>query len=417
MARTGATQPQTSGRRPGEDTGGPPASAKALRVALYAALAASAGFAGAILYVHAQLAASHGAYTSFCNVNTLVNCDAVLASRFSMLLGVPLAGWALVAYGGLALLVAWQGGATGPTRTQATLLLLWAAIWGLVFSLYMAGIAVFVVGALCVLCAGMYVLSLAFALLAWRLARRELGPAPLLSAPRVGIGAAAIAGSIALVAGTQLSTVAAPLLPVTPEEVRKRHPEFYRWYATRPMVDPGLLPPPEHVKGPADAPFTIVEFSDFECTYCAKAFRDLQELERLHGGSLRIVFHHFPLDAACNPRVQGRLHRNACLAAIAAECAAREGRFWAYHDLLFDAQGRLGREDLITHAAGLGIDRAAFTTCLDDPDPAARVRADAEAGGRLGVKSTPTLILNGRAVEGALEREAYEYALAMERDN
>jgi protein-disulfide isomerase len=169
------------------------------------------------------------------------------------------------------------------------------------------------------------------------------------------------------------------------------------------------------VTGPADAPITIVEFSDFECAYCAKAFRDLREIERQHRGTMRIVFHHFPLDSECNPHVTAPMHRSACLAAIAAECAARFSRFWEFHDRLFGAQDRLERSDLVASAVALGIDRAAFTACLDDPASRMAVLEDIAAGAAVGVKSTPTLFINGRTVEGALERTAYEYVIALER--
>jgi protein-disulfide isomerase len=127
------------------------------------------------------------------------------------------------------------------------------------------------------------------------------------------------------------------------------------------------------------------------------------------------VFHHFPLDPGCNPEVATLVHRSACEAAIAAECAARFGRFWDYHDRLFADQTRLGRDDLIATAVDLGIDRAAFTACLHDGAARARVVADAAAGARIGVKSTPTLFIDGRTVEGALDPPAYDWVLAMER--
>ncbi len=411
MARRAATQGVRSGRR-SEGNASPAATRSGrLRLALYVVLALSAAISLAVLYIHAQLASTHGAYTSFCNVSARVNCDAVLTSRFSALLGFPLAGWALLTYGVLVGMVAWQGRASGPARTQATLLLLGASLWTCAFSLYMATIALAVIGTLCLLCSGMYLLGIALAVLAWSLARAEIG-GPLLTAGRLGIGAAGIVVSLALIAGAQFTALSADV-PVTADDVRTVDPEFYRWYTSQPVVD--LLPSSTHVKGSPSAPITIIEFSDFECTHCGKAFRDLRDLLRRHPDSVRIVFHHFPLDTACNPKIEGTLHHNACLAAVAAECAARYGRFWEYHDALFEAQDRLARDQLIAQAVALGIDRTAFTSCLSDPERMARVRNDIDAGARLGVVSTPTLFINGRTVKGALERQAYEYVIAMER--
>jgi protein-disulfide isomerase len=145
------------------------------------------------------------------------------------------------------------------------------------------------------------------------------------------------------------------------------------------------------------------------------AFRDLHDFVRQHPDLVRLVFHHFPLDSECNPNVPTRMHRSACQAAIASECAARAGKFWEYHDLLFGGQDRLGRDDLIAKAVGLGIPQDSFVECLDDPAARSRVLADTGSGAKLGIKSTPTLVINGRVVEGALERTRYEYIIALER--
>ena len=423
MARKGARRKTDFGLRSGNaparrtrENGATPAAPRrgmtGLERALLAVLALDGALSFVLHYVHAQLRATNGAYTSFCNVSDRVNCDTVLGSPHSELLGVPVSVWALLTYLLLAALVIWRQRASEPGRTRATLLLVGIAAWAFAFSVYMAAVATFVIGALCLLCIGMYVLNGVVAVLAWRLARAESHAAPLLSARRTMIGATAIALALALVGGLQFAVTSVSTPPLTREEVRSRDPEFYQWYTSRPVITG--LPASEHAKGPADAPITIVEFSDFECTHCARAFHDLHDLERQHRGTLRIVFHHFPLDSNCNPHVASHLHQSACLAAIAAECAGRHGRFWEYHDRLFGAQDRLGRDDLVASAAALGIDRAAFAVCLDDPASRARVLADVEAGARLGVKSTPTLFINGRTVEGALERGAYEYVVALE---
>jgi protein-disulfide isomerase len=109
------------------------------------------------------------------------------------------------------------------------------------------------------------------------------------------------------------------------------------------------------------------------------------------------------------------MHASACLAAYAAECAGRQGRFWEYHDVLFENGRQLGRDALVGYAERLGLDVRAFDQCLDDPATRARVAADVEAASRAGVNSTPTLFINGRLVEGALERAYYDYAVIIER--
>jgi len=421
MAHKGATQQQNSGRRRGEAATGPsrpraqPILTTGIERALWIAITLSAATALTQLYIHAQLAATRGAYTSFCHVNSTVDCDAVLMSSYGTLFGLPVAGWALLSYVTLAFLLYRRGKAVGPARSQASLLLLGLALWNASFSLYMAGLATLAIGALCLLCAVTYVLVAVTAILAWRLAQVDVGASgqSVLTSQRALMAAAVIAVGVAAIAAVQFSSRPVSGATLTAADVQARDPQFYEWYNKLPVTKD--LPAEMHSKGPADAPLTIVEFSDFECPACAMAFRDLHDFVRQHPELVRLVFHHFPLDSECNPNVPKRMHRSACQAAIASECAARAGKFWEYHDLLFGGQNRLDRDDLIAQAVGLGIPQDAFVECLDDPAARSRVLADTGAGSKLGVKSTPTLVINGRVVEGALERTRYEYIIALER--
>src|SRR5204862_7413275 len=136
----------------------------------------------------------------------------------------------------------------------------------------------------------------------------------------------AIATGLAAVTATQLINRPVSGATLSAADVKARDPEFYDWYTSRPVTTD--LPAAVHGKGPEQAPVTIIEFSDFECPACAMAFRDLHELAANNPELVRIVFHHFPLDADCNPNVSTRMHRYACQAAIAAEWAGRAGESW-----------------------------------------------------------------------------------------
>ena len=107
------------------------------------------------------------------------------------------------------------------------------------------------------------------------------------------------------------------------------------------------------------------------------------------------------------------MHPSACLAAVAAECAGEQGKFWQYHNLLFANQQELGRVFLIQYATRLGMDVARFTECLGRADVQARVREDAAEGGRLGIDSTPTVFINGRKIKGALDPELLTNAVIL----
>jgi protein-disulfide isomerase len=150
--------------------------------------------------------------------------------------------------------------------------------------------------------------------------------------------------------------------------------------------------------GPADAPVTIVEFSDFHCPYCKRVLPSLTELRSRFGDKVRLVFRDFPLD---------RLHPRARGAAEAARCAHDQNKFWKYHDVLFANAPQAGPEQLKAYAEQVGLDVVAFERCLTSGKHAAGVQRDVDEGNRLGVTGTPAFFVNGRLVSGAQPVERF----------
>ncbi len=147
----------------------------------------------------------------------------------------------------------------------------------------------------------------------------------------------------------------------------------------------------DHVLGPATAPVTLVEYGDFECPYCRAAVPIVQELQRLLGDRLRLVFRHFPLT---------RLHPHAQQSAEAAEAAAAQESFFPMHAALFEHQDALEDEQLVQYAADLDLDAARIRDELAAHTYAGRVREDFESGVRSGVRGTPTFYLDGIRYDG-----------------
>jgi protein-disulfide isomerase len=154
--------------------------------------------------------------------------------------------------------------------------------------------------------------------------------------------------------------------------------------------------PDDHVRGPAVAPMTLVEYGDYECPYCGAAYPIVKEIERILGDDLRSVFRNFPLS---------EVHPHAFQAAEAAESAAAQGRFWEMHDRLFENQRRLDRSGLLSHARTLGLDVERIERELDEHAYEARVRNDFLSGIRSGVNGTPTFFINGRRHNGSYDLE------------
>jgi protein-disulfide isomerase len=162
-----------------------------------------------------------------------------------------------------------------------------------------------------------------------------------------------------------------------------------------PLVDLYIDVDPErdHIRGPIDAPVTVVEYGDFECPYCGRAEPVVRELLR-EFGDVRYVWRHLPLND---------VHPHAQLAAEAAEAAANQEAFWELQDLLFENQDALRPEDLVGYAERLGLDVERFTNDLRTHTGATRVAEDVDSADLSGVSGTPTFFINGRRHYGAYD--------------
>lgn len=373
---------------------------------LIALAVALAGIVVSVLMLRVEVQLEQDAsYVSWCNVTEQVNCDAVLGSRWSRLLDLPLPIWAMALFG-IGAAAAVPGAVLGSLGGLADIVLLGLAGGAVGFALVLLWIASVLIGVLCPLCLTLDAIIVAWAIVIAPLARG-------LRTPRTGWLALATAFVVALVGGG-LWANATPATAVTVAEIQERHPDFVAYWNARP-AGAGADLDGRWQKGPADAAVTIVEFSDFECPACLQAFRDLRDVVQTRR-DVRVVFRHYPLDPRCNDDVPGGRHHNACLAAFAAECAGDQGKFWPYHDRLFENQQTLDRDNLFRFAREFALDIDAFRTCLDAPATVERVRRDVEIGTRLAIASTPTLFINGRRVDGALDRPYYDFAIALEKE-
>lgn len=158
-------------------------------------------------------------------------------------------------------------------------------------------------------------------------------------------------------------------------------------------------------QGPKDAPVTIVEFSDFQCPFCSRVIGTLKEVVRLYPQQVRLAFRDFPIAS---------LHPKAQKAAEAARCAGEQGKFWEYHDLLFESQAQATTADFKRFAGQLKLDASRFATCLDSGRHVGAVAADIQEGTRLGITGTPTFFINGRLVVGALPLETFQRLIERE---
>lgn len=152
---------------------------------------------------------------------------------------------------------------------------------------------------------------------------------------------------------------------------------------------------PSRLRGDANAPVTIVEFSDFQCPYCRQMRLTLNKLLAKYGNNVSLAYRDFPLTG---------IHQQAQLAAEASRCAEDQGQFWDYYDRLFNSS-TLARDQLLENARALKLDEKQFESCLDSGKHKADVQNDAQDGARAGITGTPALFVNGVLVSGAQPEE------------
>lgn len=170
--------------------------------------------------------------------------------------------------------------------------------------------------------------------------------------------------------------------------------------AVRPVEGWEALLDPSRTTGPANAPVRIVEFSDFQCPFCARAQTALGALEARYPGRIAIVYRHLPLT---------QVHAFAFAGALASECARDQGRFRPFHDVLFREQARIGQVPWSRFAAQAGVpDTAAFGECVRSRRHRARVEEDVRHARRLGVDGTPVFIVEGMRIDGSLAGAAVD---------
>src|SRR5919108_413599 len=207
--------------------------------------------------------------------------------------------------------------------------------------------------------------------------------------------------------GVLSAAIAAPVLTwliVRATAMMPRTTRIRALFGTSPsIVDLALPVDPErdHIRGPREAPVTLVEYGDLECPYCGRAERVVREVLS-DFADVRYVWRHLPLSD---------VHPNAQIAAEAAEAAAQQGAFWEMHDLLLEHQSDLQPRDLIGYAEELGLDLERFREDLRRGTGAPRIEEDVDSADRSGVTGTPTFFINGRRHAGAYDLETLSAAV------
>ena len=377
----------------------------------------------ASLYVHYRSLMDPG-YTSFCDVNETVSCQALYESQYGTLFGVPVAAGGAI-WSALVLLLGWRGmggGRQSQTPGEVAGYVFLLATLGLAMVLYLGYASFFVVGKVCPLCVTMYVSVIGIFLASGAAASVTLSALPsrlgrdlkgVLGSPLAATLAVLwVVGSVSLVAFFPREAAApvaatsqdAPAALPTEALTDAARQQFEQWIVAQPRM---TVPVPAN-----GADVLIVKFNDYQCPSCRQAYLEYKGIvakyEAESGGKVRFVTMDFPLEGECNV---GAVHPSACEAAAAVRMARAKNKGKEMEEWLFGHQDTMTPDSVkqgLREVAGVTDFDAQYQNVLE------QVRADAKLGRELGVSGTPAFFINGIRVQGGLRPVYFQALIAYE---
>jgi uncharacterized membrane protein/predicted DsbA family dithiol-disulfide isomerase len=346
--------------------------------------------AGVSAYLVSQHeAAMAGGSGSVCNIDETFNCDLVNTSAFSELGGIPIAVFGAAFYAAVALisLLNWQ---KVDRFTGAPKLIAITSGIAVLSALYLAW-ASSTLGAWCLLCISTYGISVIL-LIAGVLAMRKATDSGELKKKEEGSDRSMMVAVVSGLLIMGMGVIGTAGETEVPGAEGGEEADISLLFSK--VGGEVTLSGTEPCWGSPSAPYLLIEYADFECPHCALGFTDLKPLVAANP-DLRVCFKNYPLSSDCNPNVGGPMHANACIAAAAATCAQEQGRFWELSGQMFANQTTLSPGDIFFMAKQLGIDETALRECMLSEDTQAKIVAEGVAGGKAGLRATPTLFLKG----------------------
>ena len=360
--------------------------------------------------IHMSLLMGEFKISPLCGAEDGLGCHSVTSGAYSSIMGVSLTLWGTIFFMALVLLgfgsiIFYKD--CGWAFLRSALIL---TVGGIVFDAYLAYTMIFKIDTVCWLCISTYAVNLFLFVFLALAARKEKKPRVLLRRIFPGTGdrrspdtyykdvvkamlaVCLLIAAVGVVGGSQFLSRALTAndrerLVKISENLSLQKPLFVQ-AEDSPAV------------GAENSNVLVIEFSDFLCPFCTMGARYLKLTASDFKEDARFVFRHYPLDKSCNPRLSTNLHPGSCLLAEGAACADEQGKFWEYHDTAFGTGGQISRSLVVKIAANIGLDTGAFQNCLDAGRGRRIVQRDIADAMRAGIRSTPTLIINGRMLRG-----------------
>jgi protein-disulfide isomerase len=358
------------------------------------------GLASYLFYIHLGLLRGELLGGPVCTGgHGLLNCHAVTAGTWGSFLGMPLALWGVLGYVLVLTLTAWGESSEEQARRSLTLITVLSAL----FLLVDAGLLFLmaqVIRFYCAFCMLTYLVNASLLLVAAMSLRQSLpttlsqaGAAVVSLIPsainrEAGLWWVAMLVGVLGVSGVHASTTYA-----IRGSLKGMQTQLREFMVKQPRVSVDVATDP--VKGPPAGSLQLVEFSDFFCPACQRAAKLNTILLASYPKDAALVFKNYPLDSSCNSAIPRMVHPGACQVAAAGECAHLQGKFWAFHDRVFEQGHDYDVRNLSIDAERAGLQMEQFTQCLQTGQGMEAVRRDIADGQKVGVTSTPTYVING----------------------
>ncbi len=378
------------------------------------------GLSGYLTVLHFGLLRGELLGGAACSGSGAFNCHAVTSGAWGSWLGMPLSLWGILGYVAIFALSLLAQQSSDTATDAVTLIFLLAALFVMV-DLWLFSLMAFVIRFYCLFCFLTYAVNvcLLFAshrslAVPWSQALRQIGLALGSLRPSRQRPAASLFWGMMMVGLLGVAGVHASTTFMSRGTLGSIRGQIRDYVVKQPRVSVNTEGDP--TLGPAGAPIQLIEFSDFFCPACQRASKINVVILANHRSDTSFTFKHYPLDTTCNDKIQRVVHPGSCQVAAASECAHLQGRFWAFHDLVFEKGGAYPLGSIERDAERLGLDMARFRACLQSGEGMEAVKRDIAEAGKIGVPSTPTYVVNGVPMMGALNPAMFEEIAAVLRE-
>lgn len=344
-----------------------------------------------------------GAAPSFCAISDTINCDSVARTAYSHFLGVPLSLYGLGFYSLILLLSMSNFTRKLPvidTLQYPTSSVFFLSGMSLIISAVLAAISSAVIHKICVLCYLSYVVNILIFITSigeHGLTNNILNAFSDYKRVAQSKMNVAVIAAVLVVIVAILSFFATTGILTNNQETAPSYKSENRHAAS-------------NILGSKNPKVVIDEYTDFECPYCSISNTYMNRIAK-EVNYVQVVHHDFPLNSECNPAMKIVAHKNACVAALYARAAKKQGKYRAMVDMLFDTQYNLSEQMILQNSKGLGFNMKKLEKDAHDAQSLAQLKSDAKAAADKGVKATPTYFINGKKYEGLMPYEQLKKAV------